>query len=96
MAKVSQLGERIKRLASLDEEALIYAAEPWNNESVAVVAMEPESGALPKVAARHGLKYFLEVFTARDILEGWESNLGRKPTDEERCDRLIRYAIDDA
>ena len=96
MATVSQLGDLIKRLASLNEDETIYAAEPWTSESAAVLAMEPESGGLPDVAASQGLKYFLEVSIARDFLEDWESTLGEKPTGQERCNRLIRYAVDDA
>jgi hypothetical protein len=93
---MTQLGDVVKRLASLDQEATIYAAEPWTSESAAVVAAEPESGAVPEPAGREGLKYFLEVFLACEFLDGWESTLGRAPSDEERCERLIRYAIDDA
>jgi hypothetical protein len=91
-----QLSEVVRRLASWDQEGTIYVAEPWTSESAAIIAKEPESGEVPEPAAREGLKYFLEVFLAREFLEGWESTLGRTPTDEERCERLIRYAIDDA
>ena len=96
MTKVRRLGDLLKRLASLDQDSTIYAAEPWTSESAAVVAMEPESGGLPKIAASQGLKYFMEVYIAHDFLEDWESTLAEKPTDQERCDRIIRYAIDDA
>jgi hypothetical protein len=91
-----QLGEIVKRLASLDQEATIYAAEPWTAKSAAIVAREPESGEVPEPAVREGGKYFLEVFVASELLAGWESTLDRMPTDEERCEWLIRYAIDDA
>jgi hypothetical protein len=90
------LNEVVARLASLDQEATIYAAEPWTGDSLSVVAREPESGNAPEPATRGGLTYFLEVFIARDFLADWESSLGRTPTNQERCERLIRYAVDDA
>ncbi len=42
------------------------------------------------------MQYFLEVFVARDILEGWAVNQEREPTLQEKCARLILYAITDA
>ena len=96
MGEVTRLGDAIRQLASLDQDATIYAAEPWSDESTAIVAIEPDSGGVPENAAMRGLKYFLEVAVARDFLEGWESTLDSTPTELERCDRLIRYAIDDA
>ena len=96
MGKVIRLEDAIGRLASVDQDATIYAAEPWSGDSSAVVAIELDSGGGPAEAARLGLKYFLEVSVARDFLEGWESTLGSTPTEQERCARLIRYAINDA
>ncbi len=96
MGQVAKLIELVKTLESLDETATIYVGEPWSSESQAVVEVEPPSGGLPPAAAGAGLKYFLEVFVARDFLTDWESGLGRSPSARERCDRLIRYAVDDA
>lgn len=96
MAEATRLGDLLDRLASLDEDATIYAAEPWTDESTAIVAIEPPAGDLPEEAARRGLKYFLEVHVARDVLAGWEATLSQPPTTQERRARLIRYAIHDA
>ena len=96
MGPMMQLSEVVSRLASWDQESTIYAAEPWTSESAAIIAAEPVSGEVPEPAGQAGFEYFLEVFLAREFLEGWESTLGRTPTDEERCERLIRYAIEDA
>lgn len=94
--EMMQLGDAVKRLASLDQEATIYAAQPWTSESTAVVAPEPETRTNPESAVLEGLRYFLEVSLACEFLEGWESTLGRLPSDKERCERLIRYAAQDA
>jgi hypothetical protein len=86
----------VKSLGSLDEDATIYAAEPWTGASRSLVDHEPDSGGLPAEAVRLGLSYFLEVFVAREFLDGWERNLSQEPTDQEKCDRLVQYAIHDA
>lgn len=91
-----KLIEVIQNLDSLDGESTIYAAEPWTENSEAIVAREPESGGLPTEAEKLGLKYFLEVFIARDFLEGWMSNLDAQPTLQEKCARLIKYSMTDA
>jgi hypothetical protein len=88
--------EAIRALHSLDEESTIYASEPWTEKSKAVVAAEPESGGLPAEAQERGMKYFLEVFVARQFLEGWLGSLDAEPTFQEKCARLIQYAITDA
>ncbi len=88
--------EAIRDLDSFDEEATIYAAEPWTETSTVLIAPELAAGGLPTEAAKLGLKYFLEVFIARDFLEGWTGNLKAEPTLEEKCARLIKYAITDA
>jgi hypothetical protein len=88
--------EAIRDLDSLDEGSTIYAAEPWSADSQAVVAPEPDTGGLPAEARKPGLKYFLEVFVARDFLEGWVGNLDAEPTTQEKVARLIQYAITDA
>jgi hypothetical protein len=96
MGPVTHLIDLVAQLASLDPEATIYVAEPWACDSPAIVDKEPPTGGLPDAAMRQGLKYFLEVFVARDFLDDWESSLDKTPTDQARCDRLIRYAVNDA
>ena len=86
--------EAIRDLENSEAEATIYAAEPWSDESQAVIAFEPEEGGKP-VEAEH-LTYFLEVFVARDFFEDWEPTLESSPTLQERCARLIEYATNDA
>jgi len=96
MEEITRLGDVLGRLALLDQDATIYAAEPWTDESAAIVAIEPPSGGLPEETTRRGLKYFLEVSEARDFLTGWEATRSESPTAQERRARIIRYAIDDA
>jgi hypothetical protein len=93
---VRKLIELVTELDALDADGTIYAAEPWTEVSVAIVAQEPESGGLPVEAEVLGLKYFLEVIIAREVLDGWTSNRDVQPTLPQKCARLIKYAIYDA
>ena len=86
----------VANLNSLNSDATIYAAEPWTFDSIAIVEVEPPSGGFPEEAVRQGLKYFLEVSIARDFIEDWESKRSKVHSDTQRCERLIRYAVDDA
>lgn len=86
----------VENLESFDGEDTIYAAEPWAVDSQALVTREPDTGGLPVEAQEQGLKYVLEVFIARGFLEGWAENLNAEPTSQEKCVRLIQYAVTDA
>lgn len=94
MTRTGTLADIVERLDTLDDEATLYASEPWSPESDALVAREPEHG-LPDEARRAGLTYFLEVAIAREVAQGLAGNL-----DERRgsalCQHLIHYAIHDA
>ena len=96
MGTIMSLIETVHRLDSFDQESTIYVSEPWTESSTALVILEPESRALPKGAENLGLKYFLEVFVAREFLDGWIAHLEREPTTVEKTARLIQYAINDA
>ncbi len=96
MWQLMTLIEVVKNLSDLDESDTIYVAEPWTENSKAIVAPEPASGGLPTEAAALGLKYFLEVSVAREFLEGWTGALGAEPTVRAKVERLAQYAINDA
>jgi hypothetical protein len=96
MGPMKTLLDVISELDEADREATIYASKPWTNESTALVAREPETGGLPPRARDLGLDYFLEVFIASEFLEDWIANLNAKPSAEQKCHRLIGYAVNDA
>jgi hypothetical protein len=89
------LQETVRDLASLDEEAVICAAEPFTGASEAIVVPLPVAGQGEQIE-KPGFKYFLEVSVAREFIEGWRAHLEKEPTIEEKCTRLIYYAIYDA
>lgn len=86
----------IDRLAEFDSEDTIYAAEPWTEQSEAMVAREPDAGVLPPEALDTGMKYLLEVGIAQDFMEDWLASLKEHPTISAVCQRIIDYAINDA
>lgn len=83
-------------LGKLDDEATIYAKEPWLPESASLVLCEPEEGGLPPEAKASGLAYLLEVAIARDLLEDWQASLATEASIDQRCERLIAYVLNDA
>ena len=88
--------EVIEGLDCLPEEATIYARQPWSCESIAIVDNEEEEGGAPESARPMHLKYFIEVAIAREFLEDWENSVDHSTTSVQRCERIIRYAEDDA
>jgi hypothetical protein len=100
MGQIGKLIEILARLDELDSEETIYACEPWTADSNTMVTLEdPESGlpfGVPRQAAEAGMTYFLEVFTTREVVEGWLNNLDEKPTLAAICQGVIQYAIYDA
>jgi hypothetical protein len=88
--------EIIRDLDSFETEGIICAMRPWNEDSQAIVVVNPQARRLPAEAEKLGMDYFLEVFIARDFLQGWRSNLDAEPSLQQKCGRLIEYALTDA
>lgn len=91
-----KLVDIVAALATYDGDQAIYAAGPWGCDSAAVVTREPDSGELPPEAAAIEASYLIEVFVATEFLDGWRRNERPKATVKEQCERLIRYAANDA
>jgi hypothetical protein len=87
--------EVVQNLYRLNQEHTIYAKEPWHAGSEAAVVMEPSDSLVPKPLGEKGFSYFLDVSIAGEFLadlphvEPWL-------TLEQRCNRLISYAVNDA
>jgi hypothetical protein len=95
MGTVGTLRGVVRNLATLDPDDTIYVTKPWSANSTAVVALEPEDGSLPVGAQKQGAVYFLEVFIAKEVLDGFSAYLGRSPSEEEEMERVIEYAVYD-
>ncbi|PTY04247.1 hypothetical protein DB347_20330 [Opitutaceae bacterium EW11] len=95
MGKMTLL-EATNKLGEFDPEHTIYAVEPWSPTSTAIVGAEPQEGTVPADPESRGMSYFLEISVAQDFIEDLEASLPKKPSANERCQRLIDYAINDA
>lgn len=86
----------VRDLNKFDQESTIYAMEPWTVDSKVMLIREDESETALRELKKQGFKYFLEVFLAHDFIEDWEIGLLKPPTLQEKCLRLIQYAVKDA
>lgn len=91
-----RLIEIIHDLDAFDVGGTICARGPWSVNSEATVIVAPQARQIPAAAEKLGLEYFLDVFIARDFLDDWMANLDAEPTLQQKCQRLINYAINDA
>lgn len=96
MGAIMTLIEIIRDLETFDNEGIICAKKPWTGNSEAIVVVEPQAQRIPAEAEKLGMDYFLDVFIAREFLEDWKSNLDAYPTLQQKCARLVKYAITDA
>lgn len=87
--------ELTSRIHQLDPEQTIYAKAPWQTESEAVISAEAQGLPVPEQLARQGFSYFLEVSVAGEVIPDL-SHVQPSFTLEQWCERLIRYAENDA
>lgn len=96
MGSIKKLNELVAELETLDNQSTIYVEKPWIENSNAMLLYEPDSGELPTEAMEANLKYFLEVSIAQDFMKEWSKNLVTKPSLQQKCSRLIQYAVNDS
>ena len=86
------LVELVRNLKNLDDNLTIYieADSTWSNSSAVIITFEPDDGSLPTDAIE--MEYFLEVHTAKEVLNVQQSRWEATPTLEEKCAALIHYA----
>jgi hypothetical protein len=86
--------EIIDRIDEFDDEDVIFVRPDWGPRSDAEVFRLTEELKVPERPKELGLKYFLEVAIAREVLESFADQ--PTVTSLEKCRRVIKYAIDDA
>lgn len=90
-ANAMKLSDVVDQIDKFDEGLTVYVAPEWTPDSTVLVAREPDGGGVPPEAQTEGMRYFLEIFVMKEVLEGL------KDLDlDGRTRRLIRYAITDA
>ena len=73
----------------------ICLRSPWNADAEARVVEQDEKGGLPLNVLSDGLKYFLEISVAVEVLEVLRDRPTRS-TSEDACRLLLYYAEYDA
>ena len=74
---------------SLDDRMTVYAKRDWTPTSDAILTLQPEDGSAVTI---DGHDYFLEAF----IIKDWVDHFDSPEISPEQCNRIIRYAINDA
>jgi hypothetical protein len=87
------LKEVLTMLGELDEDDVIFSEKPWSINGRAIVDKLDSDYRVPISISSKGLEYFLEVSTAKEVLEVFRD---RTPSINERCDLLMYYAENDA
>jgi hypothetical protein len=88
-----KLIEIIKKIHEIPENTFIYARRPWNRDAESKLVPFPDDLQIPQSVLAEGFEYFLEVSTAREILEDF---LEKKRSLEQVTDFVIYYAENDA
>jgi len=91
--EVRPLIEVVAQLNALPDEHFICVRRPWGQRSDTVLVPYPEDLRIPVAIAEAGFAYYLEVSTAREVLEGF---LERSPSLQQITDFLTFYAEHDA
>jgi hypothetical protein len=99
------LRDAIARLDELPDSATLFVERlsgkfrPESRAELVELSEADLERPVSEVAAElaPGTEYFLEVFLAREIVDGWCHNLGnQEPTVEQVLERIIYYAENDA
>ena len=91
--KEMKLIEVVEQLHELPESTFICARRPWTRYAESKLVPFTEDLRVPQEVLAEGFDYFLEVSTAREILEGF---LEKDPSLERITEFLIYYAEYDA
>jgi hypothetical protein len=87
------LQEIVRGLDQFGRGMTIYAADPWQPSTNAIVARPRDDGGVPDEAVLASCRYFLEVIIALEMARHFPIVPGREEAGEtERCARLIEYA----
>ena len=73
-----------------DDDATIYVEQPWSCEAEATLVSPSPERTDPIEREGRTYEYFLETFIIGEVFEDYSGS------ESEFCERLIRYATDDA
>jgi hypothetical protein len=73
-----------------DDDTTIYVEQPWSCEADAILVSPSPEQTEPIKREGRTYEYFLETFIIGEVFEGYSAS------EDQFCERLIRYAIYDA
>ena len=73
-----------------DDDTTIYVEQPWSCEANAILVTPAPDRTEPIHRDGRTYEYFLETSIIGEVFESYSA------PEEDFCERLIRYAIDDA
>lgn len=88
-----KLRELLRGRRNWSDEDTIYVVEPWGGDADALLSIATPDTTSPIIENGQSYAYFLEGFIARDFLDDLAAP---DDVDDAACERLIRYATDDA
>lgn len=88
-----KLRELLRDRRDWSDEGTIYVVEPWGGDADALLSNATPDTTGSIIQDGQSYAYFLEGFIARDFLDDLEAP---DDVDEAACERLVRYATDDA
>lgn len=91
---MERLLDLIARIDQLDEEDVIFLKHEFSPASAARIFRLAPEYRIPDEAKQLGYEYFLEVDTIKQVLE--EFRFRPDASVEEKCLRIIQYAVNDA
>ena len=91
---MTSLAEIVHQLEGLDSDAVIFAEQPWQGDTRAMVVAVDDAESM---AEQQDLIYLLEVDLAREVLEVWSAwRNDRQPSPAEAVAAIVYYAQRDA
>lgn len=91
---MTTLIELIGQIDAMDAEDVIVAKPEWHRGSDARIVRLTDDYRVPEETTQLGYRYFLEVDVIRQVLGEFHGRFD--VTLEEKCDRIIHYAVYDA
>jgi hypothetical protein len=82
----------LQRIEQYSSEDILFVEEPWTIEANIQIIPDEQDLTVININGRK-YTYFLEVFIINELFEDLD---GKNMTFEEKCQRIIEYAINDA
>ena len=91
--KTMNLKEIVDNLNHFDDNQFIGMKRPWSVDQECILVEIPPDYRFPPAIEKLGYSYFLEVFTAKEVLE---PAIDREMNKENQAKALLFYAQNDA